>query len=100
MMKWLSYIVSIYIFSLLIFPCQDDCIFSATTETEHSTNHDDQDCHSCSPFCVCNCCHVNTIITLSAIIKTTVTIPTLFNVIYKESFIKDIIFSIWQPPKI
>jgi hypothetical protein len=99
-MKWLSYIVSIYVFCLLAFPCQDDCILSASTETEHSTSHDDKDCNSCSPFCFCNCCHVNTIVTFNAVLTNAVIIPTFFEIIYKESFIKEIIFSIWQPPKI
>ena len=101
-MKLLVYIFSIYIFSLLAFPCQDNCDHSSSDKMEKSTshNHEDHDCHTCSPFCVCNCCHVNTIVTFNAIINSAVTLPTFFYVFYKESFIKDIIFSIWQPPKI
>ncbi|OFX27961.1 MAG: hypothetical protein A2X08_15710 [Bacteroidetes bacterium GWA2_32_17] len=101
-MKIFGYILSIYILTLLAYPCQDDCSYLLTNNTNNSANHNhnEQDCNSCSPFCTCNCCHVSTIISFNAIINKASTIPVLINVIYKESFIKDIFFTIWQPPKL
>jgi len=100
-MKILCYILSIYILSLLAYPCQDKCDHSYTHKTEKSTdqNHEKEDCHNCSPFCTCNCCSVSTILTFKATIITSETIPVLFVSVYKEAPLKDIVFSIWQPPK-
>lgn len=101
-MKVFGYILSIYILTLLAYPCQDDCNYLLTNNTNNSENHNhnEHNCNLCSPFCTCNCCHVSTIISLNIIIHKTSTIPIFFDVIFKDSFIKEIIFSIWQPPKI
>ncbi len=101
-MKLLCCIFSIYILSLLAVPCQDngDTLFSDKTERSANHSHNDNDCHGCTPFCICNCCHVNTIIVLNVFINTAETVPTLFKSIYCEASVKDVIFAIWQPPKI
>jgi len=100
-MKLFCYIISIYIIGLLLFPCQNNGDLSFTNKTEKSANHnhEEQGCHTCPPFCVCDCCQVNTIISLKTIINSTETVPVLFICIYKETPLKDIILSIWQPPK-
>lgn len=100
-MKFFCYILSIYIISLLAYPCHDKSDHLNTYKTEKSTdqNHNEQECHTCSPFCSCSCCNVNTIVTVKAGIKTAETVSALPVSIYKETSIKDIILSIWQPPK-
>ena len=97
-MKIICSIFSIYIICLLAYPCQDSCVHSDIKSTNHE--QDDDDCHVCPPFCICNCCHVNTLITLKTILEKVITVPVLVVCIYKESSIKDIIHSIWQPPKL
>jgi len=101
-MKLFAYILSIYILTLLAYPCQDDCSYLLTNNTNNSASHthSEQDCNTCTPFCICNCCHVNTIITLKTYFKATETIPVVISSVYKVISLKDIIFSIWQPPKI
>ena len=101
-MKYFCLIFSVYIIGLLAFPCQDDIdeLFVNKTEKSTTSNHEHKDCHSCSPFCVCNCCQVNTIVVMKAVINAIVTRPTLFVSIYKENPPKEIILPIWQPPKL
>lgn len=83
-------------------PCHDDTTISQSQEIEKATTHDQkqQDCHTCSPFCICNCCQINTIVALNSIIKAYDTVPLLFVSFYNEVPLKDISLSIWQPPKI
>ncbi|MEI7594767.1 MAG: DUF6660 family protein [Bacteroidota bacterium] len=99
-MKILCYLLSIYIICLLGVPCQDTCDMSDNHKTEEPTSHDEKDCHQCSPFCHCNCCHVNTIVSLKIILNAIETTPSVFVSIYKEIPVKDIILHIWQPPKL
>ncbi|MFA6922929.1 MAG: DUF6660 family protein [Bacteroidales bacterium] len=99
-MKLFCYIFLIYIINILVYPCRDNGNISFVNKSANSNqNHDEQDCHTCPPFCICNCCQVNTITSLKMTIKTIKTIPIIFVSIYKETPLKDIIFSIWQPPK-
>lgn len=101
-MKLLSIIFCVYILSLLAYPCQDEICVAHTSHAEKSSphNHHEKDCHTCSPFCVCNCCHTNTNVALNAV-SINVELPLAFIInTYKESPIKDISLSIWQPPKI
>ena len=72
------------------------------TETDSHKSHDSKsaDCGTCSPFCVCNCCHGNTLISLIPVFSTFFNIPSSTISLYKEFQIKEILFSIWQPPKI
>ena len=86
---------------MLAYPCQDNCddLCAHKTEKASSHQHDENDCHSCSPFCFCNCCHVSTIVSYHAIINIFETIPVKLVSIIKEVPIKDILLSIWQPPE-
>lgn len=101
-MKIFCYLFTFYILYLLAYPCQDDIdeLFIHKTEKSTDSGHEHKDCHSCSPFCICNCCHVNTIVALKVIIKAVSTLPSLFISIYKEDSPKEIILPIWQPPKL
>ncbi len=104
-MKLFCYIFSFYIICLLAYPCQDYKNISCSNykeECSSSTEHkEDNDCHSCPPFCVCNCCQVNTIVVLKVLLNS-VNIDLIAEVrtIYKEISVKEIILTIWQPPKI
>ncbi|OFX17468.1 MAG: hypothetical protein A2033_12100 [Bacteroidetes bacterium GWA2_31_9] len=101
-MKLFSFIFSIYIISLLVYPCQESSeISSHNTEQSQNTNHshNEQDCHSCAPFCICNCCQVNTLTSLKVSVKAIPAILEKITFIYKETSVKDIVLTIWQPPK-
>jgi len=59
-MKFLAFILSIYIFGLNLAPCDDygtvDNGFK--TEISKAMGDDHQDSDLCSPFCNCHCCHI------------------------------------------
>ena len=105
LMKVLSIILTFYLFYLCSFPCQDKCNVSeckAKTEADSHKSHESKsdDCSTCSPFCVCNCCHGNTLIALSPVFTAFYNIPSTDITSYRVFQIKEILFSIWQPPKI
>lgn len=62
-MKFLAFILSIYIFALNLTPCEDNEVPDNDVKTEisqsHGDDHQHQDSDLCSPFCICQCCHIN-----------------------------------------
>ena len=63
-MKILAFILSIYIFVLNIAPCEDYTVLDNEVNTEISQavgdDHNHLSSDLCSPFCICQCCHINT----------------------------------------
>ena len=107
-MKFLSYILSIYLVILSCLPCADVEATSFThTSSKIDTNHEnhshDKENDACSPFCVCNCCGQSVLSYVPAIVfnfhTPTVEIQTL-NSIYKSNLYSNFFGSIWQPPQI
>jgi hypothetical protein len=102
--KLICKILIIYIFSLLAFPCQDSFGYTCShengkTQNDHHENCPD-DCHMCSPFCTCNCCHTNTIVAIENNNVTVEFVPVFFISLYIEDCYSDVLIPIWQPPKI
>jgi len=101
-MKLLTVIFSFYILFISCMPCTDVADFKQTgnlkiTQPTCSNPHEDE---TCSPFCVCFCCGsvaVNTTISTEIKIVEFNQEKTFKNNPIK---IKNISFSIWQPPKI
>ena len=84
-------------------PCRDTICLKDKHNHEASKDNDHQnsnDCHTCSPFCTCNCCQSNTILVLENVFSKPQNKAIIITVLYKETPPKDIPFSIWQPPKI
>lgn len=103
-MKYLSLIMCFYVCLLLSFPCQDNGVHAgvpghmASEQTTHH-DHDEGECHHCSPFCTCNCCHVQVITSLFIIsgAPANVIIPPIG--ILQERISEGMHYAIWQPPK-
>lgn len=104
-MKYVAFIFSIYILTLNFVPCGDEIKSDENTHIEISENitneHQHNNCSVCSPFCLCNCCHIN-IISFTPISFCLTTINNGFktNFFYLENIKKDILRDILQPPKI
>jgi hypothetical protein len=106
--KFLNYILSIYLVALSCLPCADIEVSSAAHKaTEIASNHDDHSHNKendlCSPFCICNCCGQQ-ILNFSQEIapqfrkiatEITTQIPA-----YKSILTSNFYGSIWQPPQI
>lgn len=103
-MKFIALILTIFLFSLLAYPCHDDICDNHSCKEENTVNHkqshDEQNCHTCSPFCICGCCQTTTITSVNINIKPIVTTPTIYLSEYKESLLKEFSKSIWEPPKV
>ena len=62
-MKFLALILSLYVFALNFAPCEDTGALDNELNTEISqaidNDHQHQGTDMCSPFCICQCCHIN-----------------------------------------
>lgn len=100
-MKYLSFILAIYVFVLTVAPnvVTDECSREQAMDDEQSSK--DQHCSDCcSPFTSCNTCTGFTspaeIIPLGSLITYSDHKLTAF----KESSFSEFFPSIWQPPKL
>lgn len=89
-------------------PCTDreECSIVKSTKTEQSHNHDrhSHENEHCTPFCICSCCGISTVI---QVIPNFVFTPHQFSEIttkevshYKFVYTQNYYAPIWQPPKI
>ena len=106
-MKFFAFIFSFYILALSCMPCtdKDDCKYEVQTNVSKfaTTNHSqhDNDTENCSPFCVCACCGQNvTTIFYPVDFAYFTPVATKTFPVYTASFVLEVYFNIWQPPKI
>jgi hypothetical protein len=103
-MKHLAFILSIYIFGLNLAPCADyiptDNI-DAETEISQAidSDHQHQDSDLCSPFCICQCCHISATYLQFADLKLDINIISTQDFLYLNGIEKDFTASILQPPQ-
>lgn len=102
-MKFLAFILSIYIFALNLAPCEDTAMFDNEVKTEVShdmgDNHEHQDADLCSPFCSCQCCHINVMHFKFVSIKFNLPYISTQDFFYRNGTEKDFATSILQPPR-
>ncbi len=102
-MKFLAFILSIYIFGLNLAPCADyvGSDSDANTEISLSTgdNHQHQDADLCSPFCICQCCHISATHFNTSDTKLDITYISTQDFFYLNGTEKDFTSSILQPPR-
>jgi uncharacterized protein DUF6660 len=103
-MKFLTFILSIYILALNFAPCEDSSTIGNDVKTEisQSTNidHSNNVLDLCSPFCQCHCCHIHaTYFNLDELTVESQKISTdIF--LHFNGLGKDITNSILQPPRV
>lgn len=102
-MKHLAFILSIYVFTLNLAPCSD----YVTTDNDVKTvisqaidDHQHQDSDLCSPFCICQCCHINATYTKFAELKFQCTYISTQDFLHLSGTEKDFTTSILQPPRV
>lgn len=101
-MKYLAFILSIYIFALNLASCADYVVSDNDAKTELSQatdNHQHQDSDFCSPFCTCQCCHISATYFQFADLKLDFPYISTQNFFYLNGIEKDFTTSILQPPK-
>ncbi|WP_349318147.1 DUF6660 family protein [Chitinophaga sp. MM2321] len=103
-MKWLVYILSVYIILLSCIPCNDAsaAMLLKSTTIENTDTPSGHEAHAdyCSPLCICSCC--NTQITTGAVIllnysgrQTMIGYPPL-----PLAPLPALSDNIWQPPQL
>lgn len=102
-MKVLSILFAIYVLWLTFTPCVDLVIpvssYAVSVVQNQSKNIDSDSCTGCSPFCVCNCCHSNTLVSLSIPLSCNSNILFTYKNLYIADLVNVLSGSIWQPPK-
>ncbi len=102
-MKYLAFILAIYIFTLNLAPCDDsDVPDDAKTEFSQAMddNHQHQDSDLCSPFCICQCCHISATYSQIADLKLDIPHISTQDFIYLNGSEKDFTTSVLQPPQV
>jgi hypothetical protein len=100
-MKVLAFILSAYLLFLLTVPCCsfDNCPDEKITqEADHEKG--DGDCGSCSPFFACTGCSGFTVLLESNHIEIVSMVSVHEYTGYILSFIPDVHYDFWQPPKV
>jgi hypothetical protein len=101
--KFLTYILSVYLLLLSVFPCADENSCTDKDETAASvsfSNNEHEEEESCTPFCSCSCCGLQFSKTCNCI-KLKSPEPTAVH--YAEEIqqqLSEIYFPIWQPPQL
>ena len=103
-MKFIAAILALYIFALNLAPCEDYVTVDKELKTEISqaagNDHQHPNSDLCSPFCKCNCCHVNVLQFHPTEISIVVNgISTEF-FLYFDSWGKDTLNTLLQPPRV
>ncbi len=102
-MKFLAFILSIYIFALNLAPCEDYTMLDNEIQTEISHLADDDHQHQgadlCSPFCICQCCHISAMHFKFVYEKLDISNISTQDFFYQSGTEKDFTTSILQPPR-
>lgn len=105
-MKWFNYILSVYLLVLSCLPCADKEPIHSISASTFTASHSEPEppIHAedgCSPLCICTCCSGFTIQANSFAVQQNI-INTFQSEIpsYKQINCLDLLFSIWQPPKL
>jgi hypothetical protein len=107
-MKFLNFILSIYLVALSCLPCADMEVDSIVhTQTTLKSNHEnhshDKENDLCPPFCSCACCGVQVLTYLPEIAFNFGIVSTIIKKqlpTYKSILSSNFYGSIWQPPQI
>lgn len=106
MVKFFTLIFCFYLTALVLTPCSDkdechasDTEKSAFVSSEHQSH--DSETENCTPFCVCACCGqtYDSEYTLNILCDVLLQAEVIKNQ-ERVPFVKEVYFSIWQPPKI
>ncbi len=103
-MKILAFILSIYIFALNLAPCADYAVPDNDVKTEISQaigdDHQHQDSDLCSPFCICQCCHISAMHFKIPDLSFNISYISTQDFFYLNGSGKNFATSVLQPPQV
>ncbi|MCX6303454.1 MAG: hypothetical protein NT040_00660 [Bacteroidetes bacterium] len=103
-MKYIAFILSVYIFCLASAPCVDEGMSihkQDPGQTEHQPSGTTSDhADACSPFCICSCCSVP--VTIAPVTVISQPFSSFKRPVHPGStaFLSFFDMTFWQPPKI
>ncbi len=110
-MKWFTFLYALYILALSLAPCTDAyehrrCtdhpVAAQSADHGHDHDHGDDTSDTCTPFCMCSCCHTSmTAFTIPASDIPVIRYQEPEDEVstYQFSFSSAYYGNIWQPPK-
>ena len=102
-MKFVAFILSIYILVLTAMPCADSPHANDLLKMELSglkTDNNHRDSNPCSPFCTCDCCITPVMQQDNSLHLDCTDYVYRDYSEYSVSYISSLFASIWQPPKL
>ena len=109
-MKYISLLLSIYLWVLTAVPCSDmpttqgdNISYSAISQVDTSSDHEHTHSDICSPFCVCTCCQVLIVFPSLSTFIPQVSITNMdrnCNTYYTYKKVIAYYGAIWTPPKV
>lgn len=102
-MKYLAFILSLYILVLIAVPCIDVPQDESAHKIEHagdSSHHHENETDHCSPFCTCYCCAVNAEVPFVSVAVDCLAFTQFNYSEYQLSFSLSPYATIWQPPQL
>ena len=100
-MKLITLLLAFYIFALNLTPCADFVVPNDIVKTETSQitdDHQHENTDLCSPFCICQCCHVNATDLQVTFVEIEVSEISIQDFFYLNGSEKDFTSSFLQPP--
>ena len=99
-MRYLAFILSLYVLVLTAVPCVDVQITSfESAQQSHQDHHQGEGDH-CSPFCTCNCCATSVIFQDFQVQLNSFAFIEKQYSFYATGSYHGPVTAIWQPPKI
>lgn len=104
-MRWLTYILPLYIFVLGIMPCTDQLATQTPINVGHleSDSHEHEHHDTCTPLCSCSCCgaHISQVSLFCYESPERPLVYQLTNFAFKkESPVSEYKGNVWQPPRV
>lgn len=106
MLRWLTYILPLYILVLATLPCTDQISAQPPIDLTHLKSdyhdHDHEEGDTCTPLCSCSCCGAH-ITEVSYFWYESPEQPLVYQIknhfFKKKSLVSDYKGTVWQPPK-
>ena len=101
-MKIFSFIMAIFFAFLISVPCADGFSVHENEVSEEQSHQEKENPDACTPFCICSCCGAQYSFLKFEILSFETFTKNIFEKIstHHNSVFFDILYGIWQPPKI
>ena len=101
LLKIFAAILTLYLGALIVWPCGDLACEQQLQQTEqHDHDHGEDTEDLCSPFCHCQCCHVNVVLSQPFFSFENADPYTVYSSLYSDLVPDSPFISMFRPPKV